>query len=154
MRKESPNLEFESITKTGKESPQEFVLAEGIKSLAVEYTYIVPEKKPADQSKEEAAKKEAAKEPQKKEFKKTTEWIRKEPQETLREPQGERVGGQDVAQFPLVPQLAEIKVAFWDTQKKRSTPFIFKIRIPSDIQEKREDENISQKLLGTLREIL
>lgn len=165
-RKESPNLEFDQITKTGKEGPQEYTLAEGIKSLTAEYTYYVPEKKPslrqeASAGREKggepaegagAAKKatqtEAPKEPKKKEIKKSNQWI---PQETLREPQGERTEEEGV-QLPLAPQLVELKLVLWDNQKKRSVPFIFKIRIPSDIPEKREAEDITQRLLGTLRE--
>lgn len=149
IRKESGNLEFEPITKA-----QEQVLAEGIKSLTVEYTYYVPEspEKPKESKQEEAAKKESAakaKEPKKRETKKTVEWI---PQErTLREPQGER-GREEPSQLPLTPQIVELKISLWDAQKKRSTPFTFKIRIPADIPEKRESEDVTQKLLGTLRE--
>ena len=148
VRQESPNLEFESITRTGKEAAPEFVLADGIKSLTVEYTYIVPEKKesapesPATTSSEK-------KEPKKKEIKKSIEWVRATPS-----PQAAPASAQPKPeqQIPLVPNMAELKIALWDTQKKRNTPFVFKFAIPSHVPEKRETEDVSQKLLGTLRE--
>jgi prepilin-type N-terminal cleavage/methylation domain-containing protein len=147
IRKESPNLEFDQITKTGKEGPQEYVLAEGIKSLTAEYTYYVPEKK-VDQKKlaEQKAKgeqAEAPKEAKKKEIKKTNQWVVQEKKEGKEE---------EGSQLPLAPQLVELKIALWDNQKKRSVPFIFKFRVPADIPEKREAEDITQRLLGTLRE--
>ena len=146
IRQESPNLEFEAITKTGKEGAQEFVLADGIKSLVVEYTYIVPEKKTTPTDSAQAAPEK--KEPKKKEIKKSTEWTRQ-----TSTPQSAQSGAQpSPEQIPVVPTMAELKFTMWDSQKKRSTPFTFKIKIPSDIPEKRETEDVSQKLLGTLRE--
>ncbi len=142
IRKESGNVEFEPIAKA-----TEQVLAEGIKSAAIEYTYYVPEskEKPQEAKPEEAAKKEAekTKEPKKREVKKTIEWIPTQKKE-----------GADAseAKLPLTPQLVEFKISLWDAQKKRSTPFTFKIRIPSDIPEKRESQDVTQKLLGTLRD--
>lgn len=145
VRRESSNLEFDSIAK-GKEGPQEYVLADGIKSLTAEYTYYVPEKKEKKEQAEatKAEKKEAASEPKKKEVKKTLEWIPQDKKEGKEEPGKE--------QLPLAPQLVELKLALWDAQRKRSTPFTFKIHVQSDIPEKREAEDITQKLLGTLRE--
>jgi prepilin-type N-terminal cleavage/methylation domain-containing protein len=141
IRRESSNLEFDPIAKDGKEGPQEYVLADGIKSLNAEYTYYVPEKKEKKEQAETAKseKKEATSEPKKKEVKKTLEWI----------PQDKKEGKE---QLPLAPQLVELKLALWDAQRKRSTPFTFKIHVQSDIPEKREAEDITQKLLGTLRE--
>ncbi len=130
VRRESSNLEFDPIAKGGKEGPQEYILADGIKSLTAEYTYYVLEKN---------EKKEATSESKKKEVKKTLEWI----------PQDKKEGKE---QLPLAPQLVELKLALWDAQRKRSTPFTFKIHVQSDIPEKREAEDITQKLLGTLRE--
>ena len=156
IRKESANLEFDQIIKEGKEGPQEYVLAEGIKSLTAEYTYYVPEPKPSPQQAAqtgEAAqveKKEAAsKEPKKKEIKKTATWIAPEVTPGAQIEQASVPGKE---QLPLVPQLVELKIALWDAQKKRSTPFIFKVRVQSDIPEKRETEDVTQRLLGTLRE--
>ncbi len=147
IRRESPNLEFDPIAKGGKEGPQEYVLAEGIKSLTAEYTYYVPEKKEekkktAEQTEKPAQAETPKKEAKKKEVKKAAEWM---------PAQGEREK-EEQPQLPLAPQLIELKISLWDTQKKRSTPFSFKIRVPSDIPEKREAEDVTQKLLGTLRE--
>ncbi len=175
IRKESPQLEFELITKTGSEGPQEYVLADGIKSLTAEYTYFVPEKKePKAKESAEAAKTtkpEAAKpslrqeasagsEAKKKEIKKIAEWIPQEKilreslptsQKASPDTQGERAK-EEVNQLPLTPQLVELKLSLWDNQRKRSTLFTFKIHIQSDIPEQREPEDLTQKLLGTLRE--
>lgn len=147
IRKESQNLEFDPITKTGN-GAQEYVLADGIKSLSVEYTYYVPEKREEQKISAESKAKDGVSEPgegmdsgpKKKEIKKTAEWI---PAER---------GKEEPNQLPLAPQLIELKIALWDNQRKRSTPFMFKIRIPSDIPDKREAEDVTQRLLGTLRE--
>lgn len=138
IRKESGNIEFDPIAQIGKEGAQEFVLVDGIKSLNIEYTYYVPEKKESSEpGKPEKKESESNK---KREVKKSKEWITAQAEK------------EEAKQFPLLPQLVELKLALWDAQKKSSKPFTLKIRIPSDIPEKRETEDVTQKLLGTLRE--
>lgn len=148
IRKESPNLEFDALQKTGKEGAHEYTIAQGIKNLSAEYTYYVPEKSvPESQSGQSAAQvpppKTEAKPAKKCEIKKMGEWVRKE---------GSPGKTSEQDQLPLAPQQVEFKVDLWDSLKKRSTPFIFKIYIRSDIPETREEGDVTQKLLGTLRD--
>lgn len=145
IRKESPNLEFDALQKTGNDGAREYTIADGIKTISAEYTYYVPEKKAqeAQSGQPTPATKAESKEPKKREIKKATEWIRKEATT------GQT---QDQDQLPLVPQLIEFKVDLWDSLKKRSTPFSFKIYIRSDIPETRQEGDVTQKLLGTLRD--
>lgn len=135
IRQESDNLEYnESQIKEGKG----FVIAEGIRSLTPEYTAIIEQKENEPQA-QEKEKKAAAEQKKKREIKKMSEWLAKSQKEAAQAEQKEKL--------PLVPHFAGFTIAFWDTQKKRSISFPFKIKILSEAEEKRtESAPIVQKL--------
>lgn len=144
IRQESSNLELDSFNK---ETAPEQVLADGIKSLTVEYTAIIPEQEKKEAQKETAEKTEKKK---KKEIKKVADWLGKKPEEGA-------VGASEAAEtdkgkLPVVPQIVEFNIAFWDQQKKRAIPFSFKTMVRSEIQEKRQDG--SSRLLELTKDLM
>ncbi len=141
IREETGNLEYDAL---GKEHAKEYVLAQGISGMTVEYTAVLPEEKKDEKmaSEKQGTLRQAQGE---REIKKTRDWLGKSPQEA---PQPEA----PKEKAPLAPQLIEFTVNFWDAHKKRAVPFTFKIRIRSEIDEKRADE--SPRLLEKLKDLV
>ena len=97
-----------------KETAPEQVLADGIKSLMVEYTAVISEQEKKEVQKETAEKTEKKK---KKETKKVADWLGKKPEESIAG--APEAAEADKGKLPLVPQIVEFNIAFWDQQKKR-----------------------------------
>lgn len=133
VRKESSNLEFDEMSKSG----NEYVIADNIKSLTVDFTALLQQSE-----KKEGEQKSAKKE---KEIEQTDEWGKTQKEETESTKQEKKL--------PLVPQIASFDISFWDAQKKRSTPFVFTIPIPSHLELKKSPEDYTGKMLGTLKEL-
>ena len=138
VRTESPRLDFDAI----RENSSEYVLATGIKSLTVDYTAIMiePERKGAPGQKTEE-KKEEKKEP---EVVQVDEWGRAKKEEPQKK---------DEKQLPLVPAIAAFEINFWDQAKKRSMAFPFTIAIPANLPLKKANEQIAERMLGTLKDL-
>lgn len=136
IRKESSHLEFDEVGKAS----QEYVIADGIKSLTVDYTALLqePEKK-------EPAQKSTKKE---KEIEQTDEWGKKQ-----KEAAGQDEKNKNEKKLPLVPQIASFDISFWDAQKKRSMPFVFTISIPSTLAVQKASQDYTGKMLGSLKEL-
>ncbi len=134
MRIESPNLEYDAINQPDK-NVKSLMVAQGIKSMSVEYTALVePEEE------KNAANKPAA--PKKKEIKKSAEWQDKKKEEQK---------AQEKEKMPLIPALAEITLTLWDPEKKRTTIFPLKIKIPAQVADK--EANTSTRLLSGARRL-
>ncbi|GMU18936.1 MAG: hypothetical protein AMXMBFR12_01280 [Candidatus Babeliales bacterium] len=138
IRKESPKLEFEEIDKS-----LEYVLADNIRSLTMDYTAVMiePEKK---QSPNQAQKTTQSARPEL-EIKQLSEW-----QENVS--QGE-AKDQNQKQMPLTPQVISMDISFWDVAKRRSYPFVFTYKIPGEFALKKVTEDYAEKMLGTLKEM-
>jgi prepilin-type N-terminal cleavage/methylation domain-containing protein len=127
IRQESTNLEYKDFEKKGPEI-KEYVIAQGIKDLSVEYTALI---EPAKKEEGSAKKREA------RPFK---DWTQK-PSEK-----------EDAEKIPLVPQIMEWKITFWDYKKKRTFPFIFKLYNRVEIPEKQKSQEAPSKLLKMIKE--
>lgn len=138
IRKESPKLEFEEIEKS-----LEYVLADNIKSLAMDYTAVMiePEKK---QTANQAQKPAQVAKPEL-EIKQLDEWQEKIQQDEAKD--------QNQKQMPLTPQVISMDISLWDAAKKRSFPFVFTYKVPGEFALKKGTEDYAEKMLGTLKEI-
>lgn len=151
IRKESPKLEFEDIQKS-----TEYVLADTIKSLTADFTavLIAPEKKPTPNQ----AQKEA--QPTQKpeiEVKQVSEWQDK-AQKALRQASDYAEATSDKQdegekQMPLTPQVISLDISLWDANKKRAVPFVFTYKVPAEFTLRRQTEDMTEKMLGTLKEM-
>lgn len=138
VRKESPSLEFDEAAKNA----QEYLIADNIKSLTVTYTAALQEseKKEPDQK---ADKKQ-------KEIEQTDEWGKKEKDTT--QSLGQKPNKEE-KKLPLVPQKTSFDISLWDAQKKRSTPFVFTISVPSTFEFQKASQDFTGKMLGSLKEL-
>lgn len=136
IRKESSKLDFDEIEKS-----LEYVLADDIKSLTMDYTAVLiePEKKPAaNQTQKPTPKPEL-------EIKQLSEWDQKSKEEAPKD--------QNQKQMPPVPQVISMDLSLWDTAKKRSTPFVFTYKVLGEFALKKSPEDLTGKMLGTLKEM-
>lgn len=136
LRHESPNVEY--IQRSLGDTKNEYVIAEGIKSLSVEYTYAVQEEKKEDQK--------AAQKP-KREIKKKTDWLLTEQKDM---PQ-KNDDSQEKVPLPLVPHIAEFTLELWDPSKKQSKTFLFKIKIQSEAAKNQQKK--SKTLIEAMNEL-
>lgn len=137
MRKESPKLEYEDV-----QNSLEYLLADNIKSLTMDYTAVLiePEKKLAANQNpgQNTAKPEI-------EIKQVSEWQQGKPQ-------NEEVD-KNQKQMPLVPQVISMDISFWDENKRRSFPFVFTYKVLGEFTLKKSVDDIAGKMLGTLKEM-
>lgn len=143
IRKESSKLEFDEVEKS-----LEYVLTDDIKSLTMDYTAVLiePEKKPSPQA---GAQKPAQETKPELEIKQLAEW----DQKTQKGASDEASKDQNQKQMPLVPQVISVDLSLWDNAKKRSTPFVFTYKIPGEFVLKKSSEDLTGKMLGTLKEM-
>lgn len=133
LRQESESLEFNAMQNESEQAPREYIIADGIKELNVKYTALVspqPDEKNPEQNK-------------KKEIKKFKQWVQT--------PEKEKDAKE---KLPIVPQLTEMNIVFWDYQKKRTFPFSFKIYNRADIQEERKEVDATGRLMQKIRELV
>lgn len=144
IRQESENLEFDAMVK--ETNAQQFVLAQGIKSFTAEYTAVMQTQKKEQEAQKET--KEAPSEPAKKDIRKSTDWLGKQAAQT------DQLSTKDEQEvMPLVPQLAQFTATFWDAQQKHSFPFRFTLAMRQEIEREKKAEDVSARLMGTLREV-
>lgn len=141
IRKESPKLEYEEVDKS-----LEYVLADGIRSLKMDYTAVLiePEKKQPAQA--QAQEQVVVKEKPQLEIKQLEEW--KEKPESSEDSKDE-----NKKKMPLTPQVISMDISFWDVTRKRSFPFVFTYKIPGEFALKKTSEDVAGKMLGTLKEM-
>lgn len=144
IRKESPKLEFDEIEKS-----TEYVLADNVKSLTMDYTAVLiePEKKPSANQAQKPAPAPAKPEI---EIKQLAEW--KEKNQESETAQGEKKDKNE-KQMPLVPQVISMDISFWDAAKKRSFPFVFTYKVPGEFALRKVTEDLTEKMLGSLKEM-
>ena len=143
VRQESKNLNYEALNKEETKA-QEQILAQGIKSAAIEYTAVLVDETEKKEKEQDAQK--AAQEKKVKEIRKSFEWLDKTTPEKPEQPVAEQ---KKEKKLPLVPGQVELTISFWDIQKKRAFPFSFKIPIRSVITEKQ-----SSRLLDKLKDLV
>ncbi|CAN5167534.1 hypothetical protein BH09DEP1_BH09DEP1_1970 [soil metagenome] len=146
IRKETPKLEFEDIEKA-----QEYVLATHIKSLTMDYTAVLiePEKKatPQAQNQKPAPKPEL-------ETKQLKEWqALRQASDYAKATTDRQDDEKNKKQMPLVPQVISVDISFWDSTKRKSVPFVFTYKVPSEFALKKSTEDLTGKMLGTLKEM-
>lgn len=141
LRKESSNLEADAFAH-GKEKVSEHVLAQGIRSMSAEYFAFI--------TKQEKQEQAGQKKSQKKEIKKSADWLGAKEGTESKVAVDEQEKNKE--KLPLVPTAVEFALAFWDTPKKRSIPFSFKIMIRSDVEGRRSQD--SPGLIGKLKDLV
>jgi prepilin-type N-terminal cleavage/methylation domain-containing protein len=152
IRQESDNLEPDAVG-AGKEGATSHVIAGGIKSIRTEYSAVLiseqkePEPKEPKESKDNKAEQKPKK---KKEIKKTADWLGKKDESEMQKPAADITSAKE-GKLPLVPEMVEFIIEFWDLQKKRSFPYSFKTLIRSEFEEKRES---SPKILEKLKNLV
>lgn len=140
VRKESSNLEFDAIEKA-----TEYVLADNVKLLTMDYTAVLiePEKKTAPNQAPKAA--QTAEKPEL-EIKQMSEWQQKAQKEETEKDKGQK-------QMPLTPHVISMDISLWDTNKKRAVPFVFTYKVPAEFALRKQTEDITGKMLGSLKEM-
>lgn len=152
MRAESSNLEYEIQDKEAKDS-KAYVIADGIKSVNVEYTALMPEPQKKEsitvdaqkKTQEQTQSKEQQQEKKKKEIKKMKEWLGPQEKEKAAQPPAQGKEGEQ-EKLPLVPNQIEMTVTFWDTQKRRSFPFSLKMQIMGESPSKQSESRLMDSL--------
>lgn len=129
IRQESQNLEFSAFA-PGKEGIREYVIADGIKEMKVSYRAFIEQK--------QEEKKEA---PRKKEVRTFAEWVRK----TEEEKESKEI-------VPLIPQITDVAIVFWDYQKKRIFPFEFVVYNRAEIPLTMQEQKTGSKLVKMISE--